>query len=88
VIDPTSTDAVLATLGCTACDVPTIRPGLCDVCRDANGPFKYAGFSGPHPTLIVDCPTCGSPAGYYCNDEPGHPVDGPHQERRIAAATA
>lgn len=50
--------------------------------------FKFAGFSGPHPTLIVDCPTCGSPAGHYCNDERGRPDDGPHHERRVAAGTA
>jgi hypothetical protein len=50
--------------------------------------FKYAGFSGPHPTLVVDCPTCGSPTGYYCNDDEGHPTDRPHDRRRAAAGTA
>lgn len=49
--------------------------------------FKYAGFSGPHPTLVVPCPTCESPAMHYCNDEHG-PVDRPHDARRVAAGTA
>lgn len=50
--------------------------------------FKYAGFSGPHPTLVVPCPACGSPVAHYCVDRHGRPVDGPHEERRALAGTA
>lgn len=47
--------------------------------------FKFAGFSGPHPSLVVDCSTCGSPVGHYCNDDQGRPVDRPHDARRARA---
>lgn len=49
--------------------------------------FKYAGFSGPHPSLVVPCPTCGSPVGHYCNGDDGTATDSPHWPRRAAAGT-
>lgn len=49
--------------------------------------FKYAMHSGPHPSLVVDCPECGSPAGHFCNRD-GVPADKPHEARRIRAGTA
>jgi len=52
--------------------------------RDAT--FKCAAFSGPHPSLTVDCPTCGSPAGHYCNDDDGNPADRPHDARKAVTA--
>lgn len=52
-----------------------------------DGGFKYAGHSGPHPSLVADCPTCGSPAGHYCNEN-GRPVDGPHPARRERAKSS
>lgn len=56
--------------------------------ESAGPPYKFAGFSGPHPTLVVACPTCGSPEGHYCNDADKRPVDRPHHERCVAAGTA
>lgn len=49
-------------------------------------PFKFAGFSGPHPSLVVDCPTCAAPAGYYCNRD-SEPAGSPHEHRRLRAGT-
>jgi hypothetical protein len=48
--------------------------------------FKYAGFSGPHPTLVEPCPACGAPEMHYCNER-GQPIDAPHEARRLAAGT-
>lgn len=53
---------------------------------DVNTPFKYAGFSGPHPSLVVDCPMCKAPAGYYCNEIDRKPRDRPHDPRKRLAA--
>ncbi len=50
--------------------------------------YKYAGFSGPHPSLVVDCPACGSPTGYFCNGTDGGPTDRPCTRRRLVAGTA
>lgn len=50
--------------------------------------YKYAGFSGPHPSLVVECPTCGSPAMHYCREDgTGRPKDRPCDARREAAGT-
>lgn len=49
--------------------------------------YKYAGFSGPHPSLVVACPVCLSPVAHYCNGDDGRPTDRPHDERRALAGT-
>lgn len=49
--------------------------------------FKYAMHSGPHPTLVVACPTCEAPAGHFCIRD-GEAADRPHFHRRLAAGTA
>lgn len=54
---------------------------------EPKGNFKYAGHSGPHPTLVVACATCGAPVMCYCAGDDGLPVDRPHAQRRRDAGT-